>query len=149
MEASNKVSIESSEFRAFNRDLVESATIFLLRMRVEILARLWYPWNTGVEPCFAFTLLSLLCFALLCFFRGNRTNFALICFALPRDFGNSTLLCFALLSDFENPILLCFALPDFKEIIQSLLPYLRNFWIFSTWNALKVAFMAKEGSNQS
>ena len=66
--------------------------------------------TSGVEPCFAFTLLSLLCFALLCFFTGNRHNFALPCFALLSDLGTFTLLCFALLSDFGNPTLLCFAL---------------------------------------
>ena len=37
---SNKVSFESSEFRAFDRDLIEGATIFHLRMRVEILVGL-------------------------------------------------------------------------------------------------------------
>ena len=35
-----KGSIESSEIRAFDRDLNEGAIIFPLRMRVEILARL-------------------------------------------------------------------------------------------------------------
>ena len=59
----------------------------------------------GVEPCFAFTLLSLLCFAF-----SEEIGPTLLCFALLRDFGNSTLLCFALLRDFENPTLLCFAL---------------------------------------
>ena len=43
-----KGSIESSEIRAFDRDLNEGAIIFPLRMRVEILARLWNPRNTSI-----------------------------------------------------------------------------------------------------
>ena len=102
------------------------------------------PFITGVEPCFAFTF-----FALLCFFTGNRHNFALPCFALLSDLGTFTLLCFAFRFWKSNFALLCFALPDFEWIFQSSLPYLRKFWVFGTQNGLKVALRAKVDSIQS
>ena len=43
-----KGSIESSEFRAFDRDLIEGAIIFPLRMRDEILDMLRNPRNTSI-----------------------------------------------------------------------------------------------------
>ena len=39
-------SIESSENRAFDRDLNEGSSIFRSHVRVEILTELWNPWNT-------------------------------------------------------------------------------------------------------
>ena len=41
-------SIESSEFRAFDRDLNEGASIFRSWMSVELLTGLWIPWNTPI-----------------------------------------------------------------------------------------------------
>ena len=41
-------SIESSEFRAFDRDLNEGASIFRSWISVELLTGLWIPWNTPI-----------------------------------------------------------------------------------------------------
>ena len=43
-----KVSIESSEIRAFDRAFIEGATIFGFGMRVEILGKLWNPLKTSI-----------------------------------------------------------------------------------------------------
>ena len=43
-----KVSIESSEFRAFDRDLNEGASYFRFQRRLEILKDLSNPWNSPI-----------------------------------------------------------------------------------------------------